>query len=278
MSAVSIYNSERNKKSIYQVYEQFKQFIPPELRDKKDYQYDENETRIIIPMPRDTENYKLMVEICRQKALFFHEFEFTEYTRAEEKNAQYFQMFISCALESEGKSASDYGTKYTDCCNTCNVYGKLDGDVLVDRKFVKKYSIASLKPDIFVSKPVKWLIESSGLTGVKFEHMVKDFKGREIPEYYVMTFENRMPPMDSRTWFDYKFARKCKDCGFEIPYLRSRCYYKESDFGNVKDFNLSQEIYNNFNEPAIIVSKRVKEVFKEAKIRASFGMLNIMED
>lgn len=261
------------------IYENFKKYIPEELRDKDEYQYDPERSYIHIPIPRDSDAYMQLLNTAKENHVYSGRYEFTEFTKKEIKEAEYFHLGITTPLESEGTDARDYGTKYKNCCDECCIGGELDGDLLVDRKFMKKRAIGTLKPDVFVSSQVKWLIESNGLTGAKFEHRVRDFKGREMPEYYIMTFEHTMPPMHPRTFFDYDPpAKHCKKCGRVVPYLRAYCCYKKSDFADAKDFNVSYEVFNNYFEPAIIVSKRVKEVFNEYKVNCGFMMLNVLDD
>ena len=273
MSVIALSNTDKTQ----ELYEEYKQYIPDELKEKLDYQYDKEKERIDIPIPRSTPEYARLKEQALANNLSVFEYEHSEYSKQEMKDAEYFQMRVSDPLESEGTDARDYGTKYVNCCEACKIGGELYGDVLVDRKFVKKYGIASLRPDIFVSKEVKWLIEENALTGVSFKHMVLDYKGREIPKYYVMTFENVLNPMDAQTWFSFEPAAKsCSVCGKKIPYLKSNFYYKREDLKGIKDFNLTMEAYNNFSERGIVVSKKVKEIFSKAKVRAGYMMLNIV--
>ena len=273
MSVISLSNKEKTK----QIYETFKKYIPDELKTIKKYQYNEKNNKIFIPIPRNIEAFSQLEKIARENHISAYKFEFTDYTEDEMKNAKFFQMLISDPLQSEGTYARDYGTKYIYCCDVCKTGGVLASDVFVDRKFVKKCDIATLRPDIFVSYKIKELIEENGLTGVSFEHRVIDYIGRELPEYYVMSFDNVMPPMDSKTWFSFEPpAKSCIKCSKKIPYLKSHCYYKQVDFEDAKDFNLSYEAYDNFSERAIIVSKKVKEVFDKAKVRCGFQMLNVI--
>ncbi len=258
-----------------QLYNEIKDFIPSELVD--DYPYKKGDVTH-IPLQRDSAQYNFVWKKANEYGItIYHFYELAKYTTSEIKNAEYFEMGISCALESEGTSAASYGTIYTNCCPECNIGGIPIGDVFVDRKFVKKYQIASVKPDIFVSKQVKWLIESNNLTGVRFETMLKDFKGRELPEYYCMRIDNILPPADKRTWFSFDPpARECKKCGIKVPYLHSDFYYKRSDLEELNDFNLTYEFINNFSERAIIVSKKVKEIFKINKVRVGFNMIGVV--
>jgi len=275
IAVISLSTHTANSDKILYIYEMFKDFIPLKLRNREEFQLNDN--RIQMPIDKDSQVFRKIIDIANDFCISFHTYEFTEYDQEEIHNAQYFQMFVNDPLESEGTYARDYGTKYINNCSACKIGGILDGDVLVDRKFVRKYGIASLRPDIFVSKEVKWLIETNDLTGVDFKHVVRDYKGREIPEYYVMSFKHTMPPMDSRTWLSFDPpAKTCKECGTEIPYLKSHCYYNEFDFKYAHDFNLTSEIYNNFEERGIIVSKKVKEIFVKSKIRVGYSMLNIV--
>lgn len=274
MSVVALYDSEKT----LEIYESVKQYIPDELKNRKEYQYKKGD-RTHIPLPRESETYNKVLELAKEyNVSIYHTYEFTEYTKEELKNAEYFVMYISDPLESEGTFARDYGTEYTNCCPVCKIGGRPIGDVLVDRKFVKKYGIASLRPDIFVSKEIKWLIEENQLTGVRFERMVKDYQGREIPEYYCMTFENILKPMHEKTWLSYNpMAKKCNECGIEVPYLKSHCYYLQEAFNDAKDFNRTYEFLDNWAERRIIVSKKVKELFSKYKVRVGYEMINIIE-
>ena len=275
IAVISLSTYTANKDKMLQIYEMFKEYIPLELRNKEEFKLNDN--KIQMPIDKDSEAFKKIIEIAKKNYVSFHTYEYTEYTREEERNAKYFQMFVSDPLESEGTSAGDYGTKYLNSCDTCEIGGKLVGDVLVDRKFIKKQGIASLRPDIIVSSEIKWLIETNDLTGVNFTHAVKDYKGREMPEYYVMSFEHIMPPMKSQTWFSFEPpAKKCEKCGIEIPYLKSHCYYSEFDFQQAYDFNLTYELYDNYAERGLIISKKVKEVFSKARVRVGYRMLNIV--
>ena len=273
MSVISLSNTDKTQ----EIYEKYKKYIPDELKEKSDYQYDKEKGKIDIPISRNSPEYSRLKEQALANHISVYEYEFSEYSKQEMKDAEFFQMIVSDPLESEGTYARDYGTKYVDCCDACKVGGTLYGDVFVDRKFVKKCSIASLRPDIFVSAEVKWLIEENGLTGVSFEHKVLDYKGREIPDYYVMTFENVLKPMNTQTWFSFEpVAKKCPACGKKIPYLKSHFYYNGEDLKNIRDFNLTMEAYDNFSERGIVVSKKVKEIFSKAKVRVGYRMLNIV--
>ncbi len=273
MSVISLSNSDKTQ----ELYEQYKKYIPDELRENQEFQYAREKGKIDIPISRMCVEYNSLKSQALINHISIYEYEFSEYSKQEIKNAEFFQMIVLDPLQSEGTYAKDYGTNYVECCPVCKIGGILDGNVLVDRKFVKKCGIASLRPDIIVSPEIKWLIEENSLTGVSFEHRVLDYKGREIPEYYVMTFESILKPMDSQTWFSFEpVARNCEICGLKIPYLKSHFYYKQADLRNIQDFNLTIESYDNFAERGIVVSKKVRDIFSKAKVRVGYRMLNIV--
>ena len=262
----------RDERKVLELYEMFKQYIP-------DYQIKQWVTfvEVHIPIDRHTEAFDKLMCLAKENGVLDWYYEYMKHTKKEEREAEFFQMFVSHPLQAEGTFSKDYGTKYLNCCNTCKINGTPVGDVLVDRKFVKKCEIASLVPDIFVSKEVKWLIETSGLTGVHFEKRVMDYKGREIKEYHVMSFDSILPPMDEETWFCFDpIAYECKECGRRVPYLRSHFYYKQADLADAKDFNLTYEVFDNWREHGIVVSKKAREVLDKAKIRVGYHMINVI--
>lgn len=271
MSAIALYDGDKT----LDIYNKVKEYIPEEL--KEEFQYmPKGITR--IPLPRDSEQYDFVINEAKKYSIsIYSQYEFTLYTPLEKRNAKWFRMGVSYPLESAGKSSLDFGTKLKGCCQECNIGGIPQGDILVDRKYMKKKSIVSLVPGIIVSRQVKWLIEENCLTGVNFDHKVSDFKNREIEEYYCMTFDNILPPTDIRTWLSYNPpAVTCKKCGREVPYIRSNWYYKIHDFDNAQDFNLTYEFTNNWAERDMIVSRKVKDIFQKYKIGVGFEMLNIL--
>lgn len=255
--------------------EKFKNVIPDKLKNKYPYRED---ALTHFPIPRESEEYHRIKETAKEYGVpIWHFYELVKYSEAEKKQAAFFEMNVSCALEAEGTSAASYGTQYTNCCPICKIGGTPVGDILVDRKFVKKYSITSLKPDVIVSKQVKWLIESNGFSGVHFDTSVRDYKGRKMEEFYRLSIENVMAPANEKTWFSVEPpATRCEECGMTVPYLHSNFYYKEADLTGLADFNLTFEYIDNWNERMMIVSRRVMETFKKYKIRVGFNMINIV--
>lgn len=274
ISVIALYGREKTE----ELYQELKHKFPKELEGE----FDESEKtgRRYFPFDRNSEEYQYIKQVAKENNIpIYNEYEKTVFTPEEEKNMQWFLMGVSYPLEAEGKHTVDYGTEYVDCCPKCKIGGKVKGDILIDRKFIRKQGIACVVPDIIVTPQVKWAFEQENLTGVSFKHNVSDWKGREMPDYYSMIIESILPPMDEKTWFRTDPpAKHCSECGRIVPYVRSNYYYKKKDFDNAKDFNYTYEFLNNWTKRSIIISKRVKDVLKKYKIRAGWNMcINIEE-
>ena len=192
----------------------------------------------------------------------------TYYTKKELEAVPFFQLDVGFPLELEGTDPSDYGTKYTGGCPVCGLGKQLTSDVFVDRKFIRKYRIGQLQPDYFVSEEIRQLIEEAGLTGVSFEREVRDYKGRELPHrFYVMNIHHILPPLSPSTWLeDTKKRQMVSSCGHGTIYLRSDLQYEREKLEGAMDFNLTAEILNNDQIPALVVSAKTRKVFREHKV------------
>lgn len=266
--------SPEDVKYLRDIYETVKSEYPDYL--KKNFEYNEA-TTLYIPMYDTLPSRDYIEQMVRECNLSTRRYEETYYTKKEENEAQAFCLWAPYVLETEGTNTLSYGTKYKDNCPKCKLGGELEGDVLIERRFLKKHGIANLHNEMVVSKEIKQLIEANGLTGVSFTHRVKDYKGREMPEYYCMSVKNVLPDVNSRTLLEYDPpVQKCQACGITVPYILSNLYYSKEDLVDIKDFNLTKEYFNNASERYVIVSKKVKELFKQYGVRAWFNMLNVL--
>ena len=179
-------------------------------------------------------------------------------------------------LELEGTNASDYGTQYVGGCPTCGLGGKPIGDVLVDRKLVKKYKVGNVRPDIYVSEEFKEIIEESNLTGVNFVGQMQDYKDREMPKYHVVRINHTLPPMSDSAWLNHTDGASYKECGHNVVYLQSDVQYEKEKLDGAKDFNLSSEYIDNFRLREIIVSAKVRKIFKEHKVFSFFFPVTLL--
>jgi len=254
-----------------EIYNYVKHDIPKEWAIK--YKYS-GHGLLTLPLEENSSSYQYVMEMARKHELNPTVFQKVHYTNAEIDRSAYFELRIPSPLELEGTEAADYGTQYVGGCTNprCRLGKTPVGNVLVDRKFMKKYGIGTLLPDIFVSEQIRDLIYSNNLTGISFDHDVKDFKGRDMPKFYIMEINSVLPPMASSTWLvhgEYVHQRY-SECGHQVVYLRSDLQYEKEKLYKAKDFNLSSEYVNNDRLQVIIVSQKVRNIFRQHKIRAGF--------
>jgi hypothetical protein len=271
MKRVTIICCISNSHILEAYYDRFKERIPKEFSN---YQF--NGGQLNLPLEPDSSDLEEALDYAKTHNLHTRLFSKVHYTKKEIEDIPYFQMIIPHPLELEGKCASDYGTQYESGCSYCGQGGKLVGDVLIDRKFVKKYKLGLLEPDIYVSQEIKSIIERSKLTGVSFEHDVKNYKGREIPKNYVMNINNILPSMNKTAWIVPSNERQYEKCGHHVLYLQSDLQYSKNKMHGAQDFNYTDEYLNNARLRDIVVSAKVRQVFKENKIYSFFSPITLL--
>ncbi len=265
-----------NKDLLYELYDHVKQYIyKPEA---KKCEYTGHGNLHVILDDNESSGYHYLMEMSEKFQLHPHIAQWVRYTKAEEESAKFYVMGISTPLELEGTKASDYGTQYGGGCPYCGLGGKPVSDVLVDRKFMKKYKIGTLYPDIYVSEEIKELIESNNLTGVSFDHEVKDYKGREMSRFLTFDIHHVLPSMRDSVWLikDEYSDRRYDACGHSVVYLRSDIQYEKEKLDEAQDFNLTNEYVDNFRLRQIIVSARVRKLFKQNKVYSAFFPIAIL--
>ena len=259
------------------IFDYVKKDIPGEWKNK--YKYI-GRGALELPLEEGSKSYQYVMEMAKKHALHPSVFQISHYTKSEIEEAEYFRMDVMYPLELEGTEASDYGTQYTGGCPNpkCRLGKKLVGDVLVDRKFMKKWDIGTLLPDIYVSERLAGLIREEGLTGISAIGEVRDFKGREMPKYYVVEIEHILPPMAESAWLvSDDYHPMYKDCEHQVVYLRSDVQYERGKLVGAKDFNLSTEYIDNYRLRVLIVSAKVRNLFKQNKVHARFSPVAILE-
>lgn len=244
------------------IHEKYKKFIPKEFSEYKEF------NGWVLNLPLEPNSPELESAIREVETFLGHKaslFSKVKYTKKEIDNTPFFQIVVPEPLELEGTTAKDYGTKYAGSCPICGRGGKLDGNVLIDRKFVKNRKIANLYPDYIVSEETRRIIEENGLTGVSFDAEVKDYKGRDMEKFYVMNIHSVLPPLSETTWFHREPSYK--SCGHDKLLMRSDLQYESYKLENAMDFNLTQEHLNNDYGQKMIVSAKARRVFIDNKIR-----------
>ena len=190
-------------------------------------------------------------------------------------------MNIHAPFELEGVTNEDYGTHYEGGCANphCRIGKKLVGNVLVDRKLLKNREIGLLMPGVFVSEKLKFLINENGLTGVTFDHEIKDYKRRQEAKCYLLDIKHILPPMATSTWLIIENRNTLiNTCGHHNPYLRSDIQYEREKLTNAQDFNLSCEyLYGLLKYQEVIVSAKVRRVFMKNKIHAGFNPVMVLD-
>ena len=253
------------------IYERFKEDIPKGFAS---YRYSGGQLN--LPLEPDSEALAEALRIAQDNKVHVGLFSEVHYTKKELENITFFRMYISDPLELEGIDADYFGTRYEGRCPNCDFGGTPIGNILVDRKFVKKCKIGWLYPNIIVSKEVKDLIESNELTGVSFGERVLDYKGREIPELYVMNVHHVLPPVSESTWLVKSGVARYQKCGHDVVYLRSDIQYEKEKLDGALDFNLTAEFVDNHRSPELVVSARAKKLFKEHKIFSFFRPITLL--
>lgn len=186
----------------------------------------------------------------------------------------YFELRVNYPLHYEGTLPYDYGTKYTDECPKCCYRENVIGNVLVNGRFLKKCSIGCMPPHYFVAEYIKKIIEKNALTGISFGERIADWKGRNMEPKYILNVTNVLPPMHSSTWFEESVP--LHKCPHEIVYCDSEYRYERQQLSNAQDFNLTYEYLNNYYMRYIVVSSRVRRVFKENGIKAGFAPIKLI--
>ena len=217
-----ILNNFRNQDVLCDLYNRFKNDIPKEFAKACEYAGGCNNLQLALKA--DSPEFHQAIEIIKIKNLRYELFSEVFYTKGEIENSPYFELYImKDVLELEGTYLTHYGTKYDGRCEQCDFGGTLTGDALIDRKFMRKAQIGIAAPEYFICEELKNAIEGSGLTGLKFEHEIKDYKGRDMPKYYVMSFQNVLPPLSGSTWIE----PSVHICGHATTYLKSDLQYEK---------------------------------------------------
>lgn len=254
-----------------ELYERFKDKIPKECQKIGRYRGGQLNLRLLPNSPELKEAMAFAEEHNMNPRYFSEVF----FTAKEIRESPYFHMeYLPFPFELEGTDPSDYGTQYAGGCPICGLGKKAVGDILVDRKFMKKYQMGILSPEYFVSDRVRILLEGSDLTGFRIGRQIKDYKGREMPPYYVLEIDSVLPPLSESTWIE---PAGLEPCGHPWTlYNRSDLQYEKEKLANAKDFNCTQESLNNFHTHDLIVSAKARAFFKENKIYVRFVPLTIL--
>ena len=215
------------------------------------------------------------IQYAQEKGLSYRLRSQVAFSPKETREAPFFYIcYMPYPYELEGIYPEKYGTQYIGGCPCCGLGRHAVGDVLVDRKFMKKYEMGFLCPEIFVSERVKKLLEESDLTGFHFGNRIRDYKGRPMMEYHALEIDSVLPNMSTTTWLKGEDMFQCGH--YETLYLHSDPQYRAEDLERAQDFNRSCEYVNNFKMPEIILSAKAKNFLKEHKVYGRIWPLTIV--
>ncbi len=266
----SFFTSDPDDSVRMKLYRQFVGYVPKVLAPRIECTIG----HILLPIPDNSPIFSEALAAFRENgagALLFHD---VYYTRRELSSIPYFEMLLSAPLELEGTASTEYGTKLIGGCQYCGLGAKTDGEVLIDRKFIKKTLIGNVIPDFIASEQIKSIIEGNELNGVLFKQNVRDWKGREMPNFYTMHM-TPLPPLSELSWL--KPDRHLHNaCGHRITYIRSELRYEEDKLSSAKDFNTTKELLDNRQIPRLVVSAKVRQVFRDNNIRLFFRPVTVI--
>jgi len=244
---------------LYRMYEEIKAISSEAVNN-----YEKGHNLIIIT-EENSYIYNYTMKFCEDYHLHPNVFRQMYLSKNEVENSLYFYITPLNPLSYDGRNEKYFGTILNGGCDICNVGKKSEGDILVDRKYIKNKKFVCLVPDFVVSKEVKEIIEANKLTGVSFDRKVKDYKGRDIGEFFVMDIHGIMPTFNESTFFHIE--KYCPSCGYPLLLSRSDLRYNKDDLVDILDFNLTKEYFNNSHMHGLIISKKALDVLKKNKIR-----------
>lgn len=230
-----------------------------------------------VELYADTKECDYVLDYAEKHAISYRLIKRMEFTKKEIRKARYFHLYmLSNVLELEGTDTKDYGTAYKGGCELCGLGSEPVADVLVDRKFMRNKKIGQVTPEYFVSGEVRKFIEESGFTGVEFRHRITDYKGRDMDKFFTLDAANVLPAVSSPTLIrrdecDVRFTR----CEHKVLFLDSNLYYDKDAFKNAKDFNLTNEYFNNDRMRQLVVSAKVKKAMSKKRLNVHFSPILI---
>ena len=274
MKRVVIFAVTGNPGKIDSLYEKYKNEIP---KGYNKYLY-KGARQLCLPFEPDSLALAdATAEYMREQGTYPRLFSDVYCTKKELEAIPFFSLdHLPSSLEMAGTSPDEELTKYEIMCPECGFRTNLQSNIVVDGPYFKRHKnkqICELHPSIVVSANLKELIETSGLTGVSFDYRVQDYKQREVPEFYAMTVSHILPPMSSSAWFSGRYDYPC---GHYRVYLDSEVQYEREKLDGAMDFNLTHEYVNNGRSQKLIVSAKVRTLFKENKIRAHFTPVSLL--
>lgn len=232
--------------------------------------------RWMYPFEEDSPHIQELIDFADQHMIPYDLLRAIYFTKSELEKMPFFQMQLPDPLELEGAVPADFGTKYKDRCESCGFWAESVDEILIDRKFMKKWKIASSDGHKFLSENVRKIFEANGVTGIRYIGDVKDYKGREMSPFQLFESTNILPPF-SEAMNLKPYGHPCKTCGFDTTYLIRPLEYEKEKLDSALDFNFTYEYFNNSQERILVVSSKVKKICRENKIFAVFKPILLLD-
>ncbi|MEL7567917.1 MAG: hypothetical protein AAGU27_23995 [Dehalobacterium sp.] len=235
---------------------------------------------LTVEMYEDTEGYGILVDWLQKRNIEYAFAESREYTKDEIRQAKFFNIAVIYPWEADGVTADEYGTQYSSnsACKKCGIGRKQISDLIIEKRKMGKYDIATITPEIIINERLLNLICDNDLTGYEFKP-VKDVKGKEKPDLYQLVINNILPQMSNEIKTVTDKTSFCDECKMHGVFLRSEIVYESDALKNAKDFNLSYEYFGAriYCNRQIIVSNKVYDLFTNNKVkRVAFEPVRIV--
>lgn len=232
-----------------------------------------------IDLYTDSQSFQVLMDTIKREGLKYSYSEGREYTKEEISQATYFDVELRNLLEKDSRKLEEYGTQYEDVgCAGCGL-GRIPlNNLIIDKKKLGKYHIATLKPELIVSEQFRTIVIENGLTGCEFSE-VKDYKNRDLPNFYRLICTSILPAMNAiEINIEYSNTHKCNVCGDVGKILRSEAVYDLAALEHAYDFNLSLEYFGLASHRArrLIVSAKVRNIMTKQKIQMAFEPVRLV--
>jgi hypothetical protein len=249
--------------------ELFKPYIPKKYMDYYTPEW-------MYPFEEDSPHIQALLDFADKHMIPCNLLPKIYFTKTEIDKMPFFEMRLPDPLELEGAVPADFGTKYKDRCESCGFWAESVDEILIDRKFMKKWKIASSGGHFFLSDDVCNIFDMNGLAGIHYIGNVKDYKDREMSPFKLFESTNILPPI-SPTMNLTSYGHPCEKCGFDIKYLRQPLEYEKGKLNGALDFNFTYEYFNNDKARVLVVSSKVKKICRENKIFAVFKPILLLD-
>ncbi|MGQ7887513.1 hypothetical protein [Paenibacillus sp. WC2504] len=212
------------------------------------------------------EGYQELLKMLEERNLEYTFAEGRKYTKKEMDSSYFFHVNVPFPWEHEPlKNAAYYGTVYETLEVDCECQLQQISELRLDVKKMKKSHLITIYPQLIVTEHAKNIIIQNELTGCEFLP-ANDYKERELGQVFEMRVINILPLLSERTRLEKVKLKHCSRC-IAGAVLRSELIYEKADLKLVLDFNLTTERLNAYDARQLVVSKKVRDVFNENKIK-----------